>query len=58
MPRKVMIRHSTKMVLQRWCLWLGRPLDRPLGVRREGKLSDLVKKFCPHIGQESFFELM
>ena len=24
----------------------------------EGNLSDLVKKFCPHIGKESFFELM
>ena len=24
----------------------------------EGKLSDLVKTFCPHIGRESFFELM
>jgi hypothetical protein len=24
----------------------------------EGNLPDLVKKFCPHIGQESFFELM
>ena len=24
----------------------------------EAKLSDLVKKFCPHIGQESFYELM
>jgi hypothetical protein len=24
----------------------------------KGKLPDLVKKFCPHIGQESFFELM
>ena len=23
-----------------------------------GNLPDLVKKFCPHIGQESFFELM
>ena len=25
---------------------------------REGKLPALVRKFCPHIGQESFFELM
>lgn len=24
----------------------------------DGKLADLVKKFCPHIGQESFYELM
>ncbi len=24
----------------------------------EGRLSDLVKRFCSHIGQESFFELM
>jgi hypothetical protein len=23
-----------------------------------GKLAALVKKFCPHIGQESFYELM
>jgi hypothetical protein len=45
--------------VQRWCfkgsiddwidLWMS---------RSEGKLSDLVKKFCPHIGQESFYELM
>ena len=24
----------------------------------EGKLPDLVKKYCPHIGQDSFYELM
>ena len=45
--------------VQRWCfrgsidqwidLWMS---------GSEGKLSDLVKKFCPHIGQESFYELM
>ncbi|MFI5458136.1 MAG: hypothetical protein ACHRXM_22095 [Isosphaerales bacterium] len=45
--------------VQRWCfrgsiddwidLWVS---------GSEGKLSDLVKRFCPHIGQESFFELM
>jgi hypothetical protein len=41
--------------VQRWCfrgsidLWMS---------GSEGKLSDLVKTFCPHIGRESFFELM
>ena len=45
--------------VQRWCfrgsidqwidLWMS---------GSEGKLFDLVKKFCPHIGQESFYELM
>jgi hypothetical protein len=45
--------------VQRWCfrgsidgwidLWAS---------GRAGTLSDLVKTFCPHIGQESFFELM
>jgi hypothetical protein len=24
----------------------------------EGKLADLVKRFCPHVGKESFYELM
>jgi hypothetical protein len=45
--------------VQRWCfrgsidgwidLWAS---------KSEGKLPDLVKKFCRHIGQESFYELM
>jgi hypothetical protein len=45
--------------VQRWCfrgsiddwidLWMS---------GNEGKLPALVRKFCPHIGQESFFELM
>ena len=45
--------------VQRWCfrgsidgwidLWMS---------GGEEKLPDLVRKFCPHIGQESFFELM
>lgn len=45
--------------VQRWCfrgsidnwidLWIS---------GSNGNLADLVKKFCPHIGQESFFELM
>jgi hypothetical protein len=45
--------------VQRWCFrgsidcWID--LWEP---GSEGKLSDLVKRFCPHIGQESFFELM
>ena len=28
------------------------------GSGSEGKLADLVEKFCPHIGQESFYELI
>jgi hypothetical protein len=45
--------------VQRWCFrgsidgWIVL-----FGPRSKGKLSDLVKRFCPHIGQESFFELM
>ena len=45
--------------VQRWCfrgsidgwidLWMS---------GSEGRLPDLVKRFCPHIGQESFYELM
>jgi hypothetical protein len=44
---------------QRWCFrgsiddWID--LWESGGV---GNLPDLVKEFCPHIGQESFFELM
>ncbi len=44
---------------QRWCF--RGSIDRWIDLwesRSEGKLSDLVKRFCPHIGQESFFELM
>jgi hypothetical protein len=28
------------------------------GKSSEVRLSDLIKKFCPNIGQDSFFELM
>ncbi len=45
--------------VQRWCfrgsidswidLWMS---------GSEGNLSDLIKTYCPHIGKESFFELM
>ncbi len=45
--------------VQRWCF--RGSIDRWIDLyksRSEGKLSDLVKQFCPHIGQESFFELM
>jgi hypothetical protein len=48
-----------KFRAQRWCFRgsIDRWID--LGMSRsEGKLSDLVKRFCPHIGQESFYELM
>ena len=45
--------------VQRWCFrgsiddWIDL-----LSSGNHGNLSDLIKKFCPHIGQESFFELM
>jgi hypothetical protein len=45
--------------VQRWCF--RGSIDRWIDLwesRSEGKLSDLVKEFCPHIGQESFYELM
>ena len=45
--------------VQRWCF--RGSIDRWIDLyesRSEGKLADLVKRFCPHIGQESFFELM
>lgn len=45
--------------VQRWCF--RGSIDRWIDLWEpgsEGKLSDLVKRFCPHIGQESFFELM
>jgi hypothetical protein len=45
--------------VQRWCF--RGSIDRWIDLsqaRSECKLSDLVKTFCPHIGQESFFELM
>ncbi len=45
--------------VQRWCF--RGSIDRWIDLwesRSEGKLSALVKRFCPHIGQESFFELM
>jgi hypothetical protein len=45
--------------VQRWCF--RGSIDRWIDLWASGgggKLSDLVQKFCPHIGQESFFELM
>jgi hypothetical protein len=51
-------KHRTFRV-QRWCF--RGSIDRWIDLyesRSEGNLSDLVKRFCPHIGQESFFELM
>ena len=45
--------------VQRWCF--RGSIDRWIDLWMsggEGKLPDLVKKFCPHVGQESFFELM
>ncbi len=45
--------------VQRWCF--RGSIDRWIDLwesRSEGKLSDLVKRFCAHIGQESFFELI
>jgi hypothetical protein len=45
--------------VQRWCF--RGSIDRWIDLwmsGSEGKLSDLVKKFCPHIGRESFYELM
>ncbi len=45
--------------VQRW--YFRGSIDRWIDLyesRSEGKLSDLVKLFCPHIGQESFFDLM
>jgi hypothetical protein len=45
--------------VQRWCF--RGSIDRWIDLYMagsEGKLTDLVRKFCPHIGQESFFELM
>jgi hypothetical protein len=45
--------------VQRWCF--RGSIDRWIDLwmsGSEGKLPGLVKKFCPHIGRESFFELM
>jgi hypothetical protein len=45
--------------VQRWCF--RGSIDRWIDLwasKSEGKLPDLVKKFCRHIGQESFYELM
>ena len=45
--------------VQRWCF--RGSIDRWIDLfdsRSEGNLPDLVREFCPHIGQESFFELM
>jgi hypothetical protein len=51
--------HHRTFRVQRWCF--RGSIDRWIDLwmsGSEGKLADLVKKFCPHIGQESFFELM
>lgn len=44
---------------QRWCFRgaIDRWIDLGMSGSR-GKLPDLAKKFCPHIGQDSFYELM
>lgn len=43
--------------VQRWCF--RGSIDRWIDLfKGQGKLPDLVQEFCPHIGQESFFELM
>ena len=45
--------------VQRWCF--RGSIDRWIDLwmsGSEGKLPDLVEKFCTHIGRESFFELM
>ena len=45
--------------VQRWCF--RGSIDDWIDLWESGseaRLSDLVKKFCPHIGQESFYELM
>jgi hypothetical protein len=44
---------------ERWCFRgsIDRWIDLRIS-RDEGKLSALVKRFCPHIGQESFYDLM
>jgi hypothetical protein len=45
--------------VQRWCF--RGSVDRWIDLwesRSEGKLADLVKTFCPHIGKDSFFELI
>src|SRR5208282_1777361 len=48
---------SRSFRVQRWCF--RGSIDRWINLWESGsagKLSDLVKRFCPHIGQESFFE--
>lgn len=45
--------------VQRWCF--RGSIDRWIDLwasRSKGPLPELVEKFCPHIGRESFFELM
>jgi hypothetical protein len=45
--------------VQRWCF--RGSIDRWIDLwisGSQGKLPDLVKMFCPHIGSESFYELM
>ena len=51
--------HHRTFRVQRWCF--RGSIDRWIDLWEsgsEGKLADLVKRFCPHIGQELFYELM
>jgi hypothetical protein len=51
--------NTRRFRVQRWCF--RGSIDRWIDLwmsRSEGQLSDLVKTFCRHIGQKSFFELM
>jgi hypothetical protein len=50
---------SRKFQVQRWCF--RGSIDAWIDLfdsRSQGNLADLVKRFCLHIGQKSFFELM
>jgi len=47
---------SRKFVTERWC-FLG-SIDDWIHVSGSGDLATLVKKYAPHIGKESFYELM
>jgi hypothetical protein len=48
--------NSRRFAAERWC-FLG-SIDDWIHLSGGSELPDLVKKFCPHIGKESFFELM
>lgn len=47
---------ARRFAAERWC-FLG-SIDDWIDVSGGGELPQLVKKFCPHIGKESFFDLM